>query len=211
MALNNNFAPKQVFFCPELLTSEASKLVGQVISKVESFELSKPCFEKIAVREGSSGIYFLFKKKEELTFSCLDKLSENPLLLVLDGIEKPGNLGAILRTADACGVTAVILTGAQADFYNPHVIRTSLGAAFSVPSITASVDECAEFLKSKRAETFLSYLDKSSKPYQKSLFTQSCAIVVGSEAHGVSQKWLEKPHSKIIISRRAKLILSMPL
>lgn len=200
MAMQNDFKVKQAFFCPEVLTPKASLLLDKLDEKkVETFELSLACFQKIAVREDSDGLYVLAKKKDEQELNSLLSKRINSLFLVLDGIEKPGNLGAILRTADACGVSGVILTGSKVDLYNPHVIRTSLGTCFSTPVKIASTDDCDSFLQKSQCSVFLSYLDNSSKPYHKKTFTGACAIVIGSEADGISDLWLEKKHEKIII------------
>ena len=200
MALKNNFKLEQVFYCPELFNIESKLLLKELSPKTKrSFEISSNCFEKIAVRKESDGLYALFQKKEEAKLERIKSPDQENLFLVLDGLEKPGNLGAILRSCDAAKVSAIILTNPKVDLYNPHVIRSSLGACFSMPLLVAEISELNQFFNEKKVSVFLSYLDKSSKVYYKENLKQATALVIGSESHGICSDWLQTENKRIII------------
>ena len=115
-------------------------------------------------------------------------LRDQPLIAVLECVEKPGNLGAVLRSADATGVHALIVADGQTDLYNPNAIRASLGTIFSVPLFAASTPEVIEWLRAREITTFVARVD-GSQNYDLADFRQSTAIVLGSEAMGVSAAW----------------------
>jgi RNA methyltransferase, TrmH family len=142
------------------------------------------------------GVVALAKPKK-ISFETL-KLSQNPLLLVLEKVEKPGNLGAILRTADAANVDAVIICDPQTDIYNPNVIRSGIGCVFTKQVVACSNKECIAFLKEKGISIFSTALT-ASKPYTEINFTVAAAIVMGTEATGLTQEWLENSTQNIII------------
>jgi len=202
MALKNHYSAHQFFYCSELLTEETQKILADLEKKkVETFELSLACYHKIVVRKDSDGLYVLFYKKEEQTL----QQEKTPLYLVLDGIEKPGNLGAILRSCDACNLTQVFLTNPKVDLYSPHVIRASLGACFSVSVKTVEVNDLSQFFNKSEVSVLLSYLDETAKPYYKEPLKNPTALVIGSEAQGISDLWLEKKHKKIIIPMQGQV------
>ncbi|MDP5076441.1 MAG: RNA methyltransferase, partial [Nonlabens sp.] len=125
-------------------------------------------------------------------------LKENPLILVAEGIEKPGNIGALLRTADAANVDAVILTNPLSDVYNPNVVRSSVGCVFTVPMATCSTTELIAFLKENNINLYAATL-QSSKPYHEVDFTTAAAIAVGTEATGLTQEMRDAATAGIII------------
>ena len=149
--------------------------------------VSKEVFEKIAYRENSDGLLALVKPKH-LRLSDL-KLSATPLLVILESVEKPGNLGAIARTADGAGVDAMIVCDAKTDIYNPNTVRSSIGCIFSKQIVAATSEEVQKFLKEKNIIPYAAALT-GKKSYNEADFTKSCALVFGTEAAGLSQTWL---------------------
>src|SRR5690606_27780607 len=115
------------------------------------------------------------------------KLSEKPLILVVESVEKPGNLGALLRTADAAGLDAVIVCDPLVDYYNPNVIRSSVGTVFTCPVAAATSTETIAWLKKKGIKIYCTHL-KAAKSYTQVDFTQPTAIVMGTEATGLSDQ-----------------------
>jgi TrmH family RNA methyltransferase len=134
---------------------------------------------------------------KDLTFSSL-KLSPNPLFLVLETIEKPGNLGAMLRTANAAKVDAVVVCDIATDVWNPNCIRASLGAVFGTPTIVTTSDEAIKFFKSNAIPIYVTWLE-ASEPYYNCPLDKSAALVMGTEAFGISDKWLDNADKRLII------------
>jgi len=126
------------------------------------------------------------------------KLSQNPLIIVLEAVEKPGNLGAILRTADAAGADAILVCDPLTDIFNPNTIRSSLGCVFSVPVVACSSHEAIHWLKSKSIQIFTTYLEASIN-YLDANYTQPTAIVSGTESTGLSQQWINAADQNLII------------
>jgi TrmH family RNA methyltransferase len=186
-----------IFVCFDLI-SEAyfEALSSEMNSNAEVFPVSKDVFDKIAYREGSGGIIALARPKSH-TLADL-KLPQNPLLLILEAVEKPGNLGAILRTADAAGVDAVIVCDPQTDIYNPNVVRSSIGCLFSVPLAVCNSDEAIAWMKSQHIAIYCTYL-KAAVPYTEVDFAKPSAIVMGTESEGITPKWVAAADRNIII------------
>lgn len=200
LALEAGYKIGSLFFCEEIIS----------LPEVEAFALndsllipvSKEVFEKIAIREGTGGVIAVAKQKthrlDQLT------LSKNPLLLILEGVEKPGNLGAILRTADAAGVDAVIICDPQTDFYNSNVIRSSVGCVFTKQTASATSKETIEWLKKNQISIYCTYL-KASQAYHLTDFKKPCAIIMGTEATGLSDVWITHADANIIIPMQGKI------
>ena len=165
-------------------------------------EKTKSVFEKIAYRESTGGIIALVEQRHH----TLDRiqLSKNPLILIVEAVEKPGNLGALLRTADAAGVDAVVICDPQTDFYNPNVIRSSVGCVFTKQLATASSLETITWLKANSVKIYCTYLS-AARYYHEIDFTSSSAIVMGTEATGLSDLWIENADANIIIPMLGKI------
>lgn len=153
-------------------------------------------FEKIAYRTGVPNVVAVLKMKTP-TLTDL-RLSDNPLLLIMESVEKPGNLGAMLRTADATGVDAVLVCDPHTDVFNPNAIRASLGAIFTVPVVACSSEEAVAFLRSKQIKTMATWLEAAGSLYATDL-RQPLAFVLGAEAIGISEFWVEQADERIII------------
>lgn len=164
-------------------------------------EISEDVFDRISYRGNTSKVVSLAKPKK---MSLVDvELSENPLLLVLDGVEKPGNVGAILRTTDATSVDAIICCDPQTDIYNPNVIRSSVGCVFTKQIVVCSKEECLEFLKKKYISVYTTSL-KASKNYLEGDYKKPSAFIFGTEAEGVNIFWEENSTQNIIIPMRGQ-------
>jgi len=176
----------RVFYVKGRQEALLKKLSAQ---KIESIEVSGKVMEKLAYGDRDEGIIAVIKTPA-LTLKDL-KLSAQPLVIVLESLEKPGNLGAVLRTCDGAGVEAVLVCDPKTDVYNPNVIRSSTGVIFSVPLISASALEISSFLKSKKIKICAS-TPAAPKLYTQVNFKGAWALVLGSEDQGLSDFWLSQ-------------------
>jgi RNA methyltransferase, TrmH family len=200
MALEAGYKIGNIFFCEERMNMEESK--DLLRNDKLLIPVSPEVFDKIAVRESTGGILAVAQQKTHQLSDLL--LSKNPLILILEAVEKPGNLGAILRTADAAGVDAVIICDPQTDFYNPNVIRSSVGCVFTKQIASASSEDTIAWLKKNNVQIFCTYL-KASRPYHEVDYTKPSAIVMGTEATGLSDIWVKNFDSNIIIPMQGKI------
>jgi RNA methyltransferase, TrmH family len=185
-----------IFYCPDVISKEALIWISKYSNKSEIFEVSRHVYNKIAYRENVDGLIVLARASQPKIENL--KLSSNPLILVLESVEKPGNLGAILRTADAAFIDAVIICDPMTDIYNPNVVRSSVGCLFSNQVVTCDSDSVINFLKSRDIHIFSAVL-QDSIPYINTDFTIPSAIVLGSEAEGLSEKWRQNADQLIKI------------
>ena len=195
LAIKGNLSLKAIYFCPGLIElKEVEKLNSP---QVPITEISAEVYEKIAYRVCTEGILAIFKTKEnrlqDITFK-----TKSPLILIAEAPEKPGNIGAILRTADAAKVDAVFIANPKTDLYNPNIIRSSVGCVFTNKIATGSTSEIIAFLKQYNISIYAAAL-QASKPYHTIDFTRASAIVVGTEATGLSEEWRENSTQNIII------------
>jgi TrmH family RNA methyltransferase len=200
MAQKAGYKIGNLFFCDEMITPRELQALGA--SDKLLIPVSKDVFDKIAVRENSGGVLAVAEQKTHR----LDQLalSNNPLLLILESVEKPGNLGAILRTADAAGVDAVIICDPQTDFYNPNVIRSSIGCLFTVPVASATSEDTLRWLNENKIGIYCTYL-KASRPYDEIDYTHASAIVMGTESTGLSDRWVNASSANIIIPMQGSI------
>jgi len=198
MAKHNKFDIKTLFVCDIVNQKRHKEIFSDIHHLVR---VSKEVFEKISYRENSDGLLALVKPKH-LRLSDL-KLSANPLLVILESVEKPGNLGAILRTTDAANADAVIVCDTKTDIYNPNVIRSSIGCVFSKQVITADSDVVIKFLQEKNIKSYSAALT-AKKFYTETDLKIACAIVFGTEAQGLSGKWLNSSDEQIKIPMLGK-------
>lgn len=200
LALEAGYKIGNIFFCDEIIREEEVSTLFNDDKLL--IPVSKDVFDKLAVRENSGGMIAVAEQK----LHTLDQLtlSKNPLVLVLESVEKPGNLGAILRTADASGVDAVIICDPQTDFYNPNVIRSSIGCIFTKQVAAATSEETIDWLKKNKIAIYCTYL-KASKSYHLTDYTKPSAIVMGTEATGLSETWVKNSDANIIIPMQGKI------
>lgn len=200
MALDAGYKIGNLFFCDEIISPEELKSLGA--SEKLLIPVSKDVFDKIAVRENSGGVLAVAEQKTHRLDSL--KLSASPLVLILESVEKPGNLGAILRTADAAGIDAVIICDPQTDFYNPNVIRSSIGCVFTVPLASATSEETIAWLKTNNIAIYCTYL-KAARPYDEVNFKTRCSIIMGTESTGLSDLWVKNSTANIIIPMQGSI------
>lgn len=184
-ALDGGYLLHSLYLCPDILKSEAPVQPG-----AEVYTLSKQCYEKIAYRESTEGVLAVFRAKhrtlDELTFD------DNPLVLIAESIEKPGNLGAILRTADGSGVDAVIVCDPTVDIFNPNVIRASLGTVFTKQVTSATSAEVYDFLQKHEINIYGALLSYDSKNFTSADYKPATAFILGTEHDGLTQYWQER-------------------
>lgn len=187
------FEVDTVFWCPAV---EAGAEPLPPLDGVSLFEVSRQVYEKIAYRGGTEGLIATVHARN-MTLNDL-QLPPQPLIVVLERVEKPGNLGAILRSADASGVSAVIVCDPLTDLYNPNLIRSSVGTAFTVPCVACSSEECIDFLKQHSIQILTAQLQDSHLYYDVDM-RRPTAIVMGTEATGLTTQWREAADAHIRI------------
>lgn len=200
LALEGGYRIETLFFCADLISTK--ELDSLRVPENLLVPVSNEVFEKIAIRESTGGVIAICEQKSHALNNL--RLSENPLLLVLEGVEKPGNLGAVLRTADAAALDAVIICDPKTDFYNPNVIRSSVGCIFTNQVASASSEETLSWLKKNNIVRYSTYL-KASRPYHTVDYKKPCAIVMGTEATGLSAVWVTENQNPIIIPMRGRI------
>ncbi|MDF2379289.1 MAG: RNA methyltransferase [Candidatus Gracilibacteria bacterium] len=195
-ALSCNWPINQIFFCEELMMNQ-SEFLDKIRGKsIELIQTSKKVIEKMSYRDSSQGILALAsmpkKPLEDL------KLPDNPLVLIAEGLEKPGNIGSLLRIADGAGVDALILCDSTGDVWNPNVVRASTGTLFSVPLAVASSEKTLSWLNTQKISKIITSPD-SQTPYSNIDYRESCAIIIGSEQAGLTEKWMNTANEKVTI------------
>lgn len=196
LALKSGVKIEWLFYCPNYDNQ------GLEIGREKIIIVSKKIFAKISYRENPDG--FLAVAKFRQTKLTAIELSHKPLIIILEAIEKPGNLGAILRTADATGADAVIINDVKTDIYNPNVIRAGQGAIFTIPTIVNSIKETIQFCKNNKIKIFAAS-PTAEKSYLKVNYNSGCAIVMGAEDKGLSKEWLKAADEKIKIKMRGRI------
>jgi RNA methyltransferase, TrmH family len=185
LAVKGGYEIETLFVLNDLL-SKSIKL--SIFQSKETIEISKEVYQKIAYRDTTEGIIAIAKSKS-LKLSDL-KISKNPLILVAEGLEKPGNLGALLRTADAANIDAVIIANPKSDMYNPNIVRSSVGCLFTIPIAVANTEEVISFLKEKEINIYCATLQDSTE-YHIQNYNLPTALVVGTEATGITNFFRE--------------------
>lgn len=195
LAIKGGYSVETVLFFPDLFSESEAKSMSQY--NIEIIEISKEVFQKLAYRETTEGVIAVVNSKkhqlENLKFE-----SKNSLILIAEAPEKPGNIGALLRTADAANVDAVIIANPKSDLYNPNIIRSSVGCVFTTEIALASSEEAITFLKKYNFNIFSAILQES-EPYYSQDYTLPTAIVVGTEATGLTEAWREAATKNISI------------
>lgn len=194
LALYAHYRIESIFYCPDLVDESTLTTIG--LSPAALLSVSANVFKKIAYRESTGGVIAIAHQKTH-TLDGL-QLSKKPLILILEAVEKPGNLGAMLRTADAAGLDAVIICDPLTDFYNPNVIRSSVGSVFTRQTACASSAATQQWLRQHQVKVFCTYL-KGAKPYTEADYNQPCAIVMGTESTGLTKLWTDSADGHIII------------
>ena len=200
LARQHGYNIVSLFFCPEIISRDG--VLGIVDDVRLLLPVERTVFNKIAYREGTEGIVAVAEQKDH-TLDAI-RLSAVPLVLVLEGVEKPGNLGAILRTADAAHIDAVIICDPKTDLYNPNVVRSSVGCIFTTQTVVATSNEVIQWLKREQIRAFVTDLT-GAVPYHTVDFTLPSAIIMGTESTGISEIWREFSTARVIIPMRGAI------
>jgi RNA methyltransferase, TrmH family len=203
LAMIAGFQFHTLFVCRQIIEGTGAKaIIDDLTGQVQIIETTDRIFSNLAYREGSDGLLAVVHQKYN-SFSDIS-FRGTPLILVVESIEKPGNLGAILRTADAGGVDAVLVCDGRTDIFNPNVVRSSLGSIFTNKVITCSSQDAIKWLKDMNIRIYTTALT-ASRPYHQIDYTLPSAIVTGSEATGVRSVWEDNSDSNIIIPMSGKV------
>ena len=207
--LESGFSAQSIFYCPEITGKDGMDEILKTIGNNQDgqlscrmFELTKELYSKVAYREGTEGVIALIRYKDLKLDDII--LSENPLVIVLESVEKPGNLGAVLRSADASGADAIIVCDPLTDLYNPNLIRSSLGAIFTKQVCAASSEDTIAWLKRHNIQILTAQL-QDSKWYYATDMKKATAIVMGTESTGLTDLWRKNADSHIKIPMLGKL------
>ncbi len=185
-----------LFVCEEILKSDDAYNLKEFPPTIPVYHITKEIYDSLAYRETTEGVIATARPGNHSLQKV--KLNSTPLILVIEGVEKPGNLGAMLRTCDAAGVNAVFICDGKTDIYNPNVVRSSLGTVFTQQIIVCETSEAITFLKNNNIRIFAAELTNSNNYFSENLKTAS-AITVGTEATGLSQPWIEAADIRIKI------------
>ena len=191
------FTLRTAFVCEEIAGSPFSLPPGP-----EMVPVSPNVYERIAYRGGTEGVVAVVEARRTRLSDL--QLSASPLIVVLESVEKPGNLGAVLRSADAAGADAVVVCDPLTDLYNPNLIRSSIGALFTVPCVACSTEECIAFFKERGIRILTAQLQDSSLYYDTPM-TGPTAIVMGTEATGLTEQWRQAADAHIRIPMLGRL------
>ena len=196
LALSAGHQPRMFFSAPEFISRQIQ------MGNAEHITVNRPVFEKMSYRENPDGWLGVFP----IPSVSLDdlKLSESPLAIVAESIEKPGNLGAILRTADAAHVDAVLVCDPRVDIWNPNVVRASRGAVFSVPTVECDNESALEWLKSQKLRV-LAATPSAEVVYSDINLREPVAIAVGTEDEGLTDFWMSNAEVKVKIPMMGKV------
>jgi TrmH family RNA methyltransferase len=199
LAQKGGYEIETILFAPDICSEkEAQKLSNSA----ELIEINATIFQKLAYRDTTEGILAVAKTKS-MQLSDL-KLSENPLILIAEAPEKPGNIGALLRTADAANLDAVIVANPKSDMYSPNIVRSSVGCLFTNQIATGTTTEIIAFLKERKMNFYCATL-QNTIAYHTQDFTTPTAIVVGTEATGLTKEWLDAATQNVIIPMQGEI------
>ena len=200
LAIKGGYTIETVLFLPELISQ--TQIVKLTNNQIELIEISKEVYQKLAYRDTTEGVLAIAKTKS-LQLSDL-KLSKNPLILIAEAPEKPGNIGALLRTADAAHLDAVIIANPKSDLYNPNIVRSSVGCLFTNQIAMGTTSEIIAFLKERKINIYCATLQNSTS-YHTQDYTTSTALVVGTEATGLTEEWRNEATQNIIIPMQGEI------
>ncbi len=185
-----------LFVCRELYGT------GPLPRARHSIEVTPQVYARMAYRDSTEGVVALVEQRQ-LQLADLS-LGRSPLVVVLESVEKPGNLGAVLRSADAAGADAVVVCDPLTDLYNPNLIRSSIGAAFTVPCVACTSAQCIDWLRLHDINILTAQL-QDSQPYYDTDMRRPTAIVMGTEATGLTERWRRAANAHIRIPMLGRL------
>lgn len=184
LAIKGGYHIQTLLFCDSLFLNDISHFAD---TNTQIIEISIEVYQKLAYRKTTEGVLAIIQTKQHALNNLVFK-SKTPLLLIAEAPEKPGNIGALLRSADAANLDGFIIANPKTDLYNPNIIRSSVGCLFTNTIATGTTREIIDFLNKKNIRLFSAILQES-KPYHLQDFTKPTAIAVGTEATGLSEIW----------------------
>jgi len=201
LAISSEYEFDSILFCPKIISEkEIIQLFNQNINRIE---ISIEVYQKLAYRDSTEGIIAVTKTKD-LSLNKIQLNNKKPLILIAEGIEKPGNIGALLRTADAANVDAVFIATPKSDLYNTNIIRSSVGCVFTNQIAQGTSEEIIAFLQKNNIDIYAATLQNSNEYHQQD-YTNSAAIIVGTEATGLSNIWRTVATKHINIPMQGKI------
>jgi len=203
LAFDSGYEMEQLLFVAELISLEKINDIFPTL-KTTLTEITPEIYQKVAYRDSTEGVIAIVKTKNH-DLENLQISNKIPLVLIVEAPEKPGNIGALLRTADAANVDAVFIANPNTDLYNPNIIRSSVGCVFTNQIVLGSTTEIIAYLKQNEYNIFCAALQNDAKIYHTQNFTNATAIVVGTEATGLSDEWLQHATQNIIIPMKGKI------
>ena len=202
LAIQAGVKPELLCICPDIFSPDKSYTIDKEHFKQQVRYVSTEVYNKMAYRQNVEGI-LMVAPKYQLPLNNI-QLTAKPLIIVLESVEKPGNLGAVLRTADAVNADAVIVCDHQTDIYNPNVIRSSLGCVFTRQIALCKSEEFIEWASKKRIKTLVASLQAKEYYFKKDM-TEGVALIFGTEARGLSDFWYKNADEKVKIPMQGKI------
>ncbi len=201
IAITANYEFDTVLFLADVISED--EILHLFNSNINRIKISKEVYQKLAYRSSTEGIIAVTKARS-FSLENIQFRNENPLILIAEGLEKPGNIGALLRTADAANIDAVFIANPKSDLYNSNIIRSSVGCVFTNQIATGTSEEIITFLQENNIDIYAATLQNSNE-YYKENYTKSTAIVVGTEATGLTEIWRENEIQNINIPMQGQI------
>ena len=201
LAIAANYEFDTILYFEDLISEQ--DILHLFNTNVNRILISKEVYQKLAYRDSTEGIIAITKAKD-FSLENIKFETETPLILVAEGVEKPGNIGALLRTADAANVAAVFIANPKSDLYNANIIRSSVGCVFTNQIAVGSSEEIVAFLAEKKIQMYATTLQNSNE-YHKENYTAATAIVVGTEATGLTTVFREEATQNINIPMQGQI------
>ena len=199
-AIQYGYQPVEAYWCDDVLSPMARQVLATMPKQTVRVPVSASVYGKLAVREGSDGLVVVMQQKHH---GLLQLSNLRPrLMLAVQGVEKPGNLGALLRSADGAGVDALFLIDQTIDLYNPLVLRASVGTAFSIPVVAASSSDLRNLANEHGWQIIAAALHPKALSYTQMDLSKPTVILLGTEAHGLTERWLRDADQLVTIPMR---------
>ncbi|WP_420553579.1 TrmH family RNA methyltransferase [Tenacibaculum aiptasiae] len=201
LVIKGTYQIETILFVPELFSEKSLQEIQK--HTTNCIEITKEVYQKLAYRDTTEGVIAVVKTKS-FELNSIQFNTPTPLVLVLEGIEKPGNIGAMLRSADAANIDAVLIANPKTDLFNPNIVRSSVGCLFTNQIGVGTTDETIAFLQQQNIHIYSATLQNSNE-YHKNDYKQATALVVGTEATGLTQEWRDKATQNINIPMQGEI------
>ncbi|WP_272149552.1 TrmH family RNA methyltransferase [Tenacibaculum aiptasiae] len=201
LVIKGGYQIETILFVPELFSEKSLQEIQK--HTTNCIEITKEVYQKLAYRDTTEGVIAVVKTKS-FELNSIQFNTPTPLVLVLEGIEKPGNIGAMLRSADAANIDAVLIANPKTDLFNPNIVRSSVGCLFTNQIGVGTTDETIAFLQQQNIHIYSATLQNSNE-YHKNDYKQATALVVGTEATGLTQEWRDKATQNINIPMQGEI------